>query len=103
MFEPDAEKCFPSFLSYGPTVAAVFNLDLKTGKLFVELHIYVGKPYDEFRQDYCSVSAAGFNQIARKYNMSWELQVFNSDDDWAKLFDDDLKAVVASVCATLQK
>ena len=36
-------------------------------------------------------------------DMEKELQAFKSDEDWAKLFDDSLKSVISSACATLQK
>jgi len=96
----DAANCFPrgSFQWDG----AWFKLDLQTGKLSADVATYPNQ-FGASHEDSFPLSAAEFNRIAKQFNMSKELQAFKTDDDWAKLFDDSLKAVISSACATLQK
>lgn len=96
----DAAKCFP-----GPGFnwdGAWFNLDLQTGKLLVDLGTYPNA-FGASRSDCINLSAVDFNKIAKQFHMRKELQAFESDDDWAELFDESLKAAVSSACAILQK
>ena len=95
-----AASCFPKggFQWDG----AWFKLDLKTGKLLANVSTYPNQ-FGACYEDLISLSASEFNRIAKQYNMSPELQAFESDEDWDKLFDDNLKSAVSSACAILQK
>ena len=95
-----AASCFPK--SGFQWDGAWFELDLKSGKLYARVSTYPNQ-FGASREDTFSLSAAEFNRIAEQFNMGKELQAFKSDEDWAKLFDNRLKAVVSSTCATLQK
>lgn len=96
----DAANCFPK--SGFQWDGAWFKLDLQTGKLSADVGTYPNQ-FGACYEDSFPLSAAEFNRIAKQFNMSKELQVFKSDEDWAKLFDDSLKAIISSACATLQK
>lgn len=96
----DAANCFPK--SGFQWDGAWFKLDLQTGKLSADVGTYPNQ-FGASYEDSFPLSAAEFNRIAKQFNMSKELQVFKSDEDWAKLFDDGLKAIISSACATLQK
>lgn len=96
----DAANCFPR--SGFQWDGAWFELDLKTGKLSAKVSTYPNQ-FGASYEDSFSLSAAEFNRIAKQFNMSKELQTFKSDEDWAKLFDDSLRAAISSACSTLQK
>ena len=96
----DAADCFPK--SGFQWDGAWFKLDLQTGKLLADVGTYPNQ-FGANYEDSFPLSAAEFNRIANQFNMSEELRNFKSDEDWAKLFDDNLKSVIASACATLQK
>lgn len=96
----DAANCFPK--SGFQWDGAWFMLDLQTGELSADVATYPNQ-FGAGYEDSFPLSAMEFNRIAKRFNMSNELQVFKSDEDWAKLFDDKLKSVVSSACATLQK
>lgn len=96
----DAANCFPK--SGFQWDGAWFKLDLQTGKLSVDVGTYPNQ-FGACYEDSFPLSATEFNRIAKQFNMSKELQAFRSDEDWAKLFDDSLKSVVSSACATLHK
>ena len=96
----DAANCFPK--SGFQWDGAWFKLDLQTGKLSADVGTYPNQ-FGASYEDSFPLSAAEFNRIAKQFNMSKELQAFKSDEDWAKLFDDSLKAIISSACATLQK
>lgn len=96
----DAANCFPK--SGFQWDGAWFEIDLKTGKLSARVSTYPNQ-FGANYEDSFSLSAREFNRITKQFNMSKELQVFKSEEDWAKLFDDNLKAVISSACAILQK
>ena len=96
----DASRCFPN--SRFQWDGAWFNLDLKTGKLFVDVSTYPNQ-FGVSYEDSFSLSATEFNRISKQFNMSNDLQIFNSDEDWKKLFDDSLKSVLFSAFETLKK
>lgn len=96
----DAASCFPN--KGFQWDSARFTLNLETGKIVAEVSTYPNQ-FGACRQDSFPLSAARFNEIAKKYHMSWELQLLATEEDWAKVFDDDLKAAVAENRAKLQK
>lgn len=96
----DAASCFPKLGFQWD--GAWFILDLETGRITAEVSTYPNQ-FGAYRQSSFPLSASGFNEIAKRYNMPWDLQLFESDEDWARLFDDDLKAAVATTRAVLQK
>lgn len=96
----DAANCFPK--SGFQWDGAWFKLDLQTGNLSADVGTYPNQ-FGASYEDSFPLSATEFHRIAKQFNMSKELQAFVSDEDWAKLFDDNLKSVVSSACATIQK
>lgn len=100
LFWQDAAGCFPK--SSFPWDSALFRLDLVNRKLSVEGSTYPNQ-FGASRQEIFSLSAAEFHRIAQQCKMDQMMQVFVSDEDWAKLFDDDLNAAVAAAWAALEK
>lgn len=96
----DAANCFPK--SGFQWDGAWFEIDLNTGKLSVKVSTYPNQ-FGACYEDSFPISAAEFNRIAKQFHMDNELQAFKTDEDWAQLFDDSLKAVISSSCAILQK
>lgn len=96
----DAADCFPNcrFRCDG----AWFNLDLQTGKLSANVGTYPNQ-FGASYEDSFSLSSAEFGRIARRFNMSKELQAFKSDEDWSMLFDERLNAAASAAYAALQK
>ncbi|MBE5775493.1 MAG: hypothetical protein E7337_16465 [Clostridiales bacterium] len=93
----DARDCFGSGWD-----GAWFYLNLETARLRVELGTYPNA-FGAYMSDSLSLSASGFHQIAVKYNFAPEVQAFVSDEDWKKLFNDELKAAVTAAKARLEQ
>ena len=49
------------------------------------------------------MSASEFHRIATQYNFSLDLQQFETQEDWVRLFDDRLKAAVADALAKVRR
>ncbi len=96
----DAATCFPNrgFQWDG----AWFKLDLKTGKLFAYVSTYPSQ-FGGSREDSFSLSAAEFHRIATQYRMRPELRAFQSDEDWAMLFNDELNTAIKSAFSIVQQ
>lgn len=95
----DAAKCFPGGKGWD---GAWFNLDLNTGGLSAHVSTYpnqFGASYDST----FTLDAAEFHRIATEFHFQQELQRFETDADWARLFDDALKAAVAQALKEVRR
>ena len=81
---------------------ASFELSLKTGKLRVDLSDGANS-FGYGREDHCAISAERFHEIAVECGMSPELQWFRTEEDWARLFDDQLQSVIDDTIASKRK
>ena len=94
----EAASCFPGG---PPWDGAFFELNLMTGELSAEVSTYPlghGRVLEgrEF------LSASRFHEIAIRYNMAPELRAFRTDEDWQRLFDDELKEAIREADVKLQ-
>ena len=85
-----------------PWDGAWISLDLETGRLSAELGTYPNQ-FGASRTDCFSMSAEAYHRLAVKHHFSRELQHFETDADWAGLFDDALRAAVARARAVLDR
>lgn len=95
----DAASCFPHGTQWD---GAFFELDLIRKKLGARVSRYPDQ-FGYAPESYISLSASEFHRIAQQYQFSSVLQAFQSDEDWAMLFDESLDAAIASARSTLQK
>ena len=96
----EAASCFPTNASW-QWDGAFFKLNLMTGKLGAEVSTYPGN-LGRCLEGWEFLSASRFHEIAIRYNMAPELRVFRTDEDWQKLFDDELKAAIREASVKLQ-
>lgn len=96
----DAARCFPreGFQWDG----AFFRWDFCTGKLFVELNTYPNQ-FGAYRDERITLTAPELHTIAKEHHLRQELLFFESESDWAMLFDDELKSAVSELCSMLEK
>ncbi len=96
----DADACFPgnSFRWDG----AFFKLDLIAQTLFVNLSTYPNQ-FGACRETNDPITPERFHQIAEQYHFRPELQSFKTEEDWARLFNEDLKAAVSRARVALQE
>jgi hypothetical protein len=78
---------------FGNWPYASIELNLKTGKLWVDLFTYPNA-FGYAREEHCAISAERFHEIAVECGLSQELQWFRTEEDWARLFDDHLQSVI---------
>ena len=92
----DASKYFPNW------DGAWFDLDLLTGKLSVHVSTYPNQ-FGASRDAAFALGASEFHRIALQSGFSQELQQFESEEDWARLFDDTLNTAVATAHTEVQR
>ena len=96
----DAASCFPKpgFQWDG----AWFTLDLETEEIKVKVTTYPDQ-FGACRESAFTLSVSGFNEIAKQYKLFREFQVIGTEEDWARVFDDGLRAEIAAAGAELRK
>ena len=87
-----AAACFPEGSMHWD--GAFFNLELMTGKLDVEVSTYPDQ-FGGSRSAYYTLTAAELHEKAMKFKMRKELRCMETEEDWAALFNDELKAAAA--------
>jgi len=95
-----ATSCFPN--SRMRCDGAWFYLNLRTGKLRAKVGTYpngFGASYG----DAFELSASEFHRIAVEYDFSPVLKEIETEQDWARLFDDALKAAVKKAFTAVQQ
>lgn len=95
----DAASCFTE--GHYKWDGAFFQLDLIHKKLGAKVEVYLDRVGSV--SDFISLSASEFHQIAKRHDMNSVLQAFQSDEDWAMLFDESLDEAISSACTALQK
>lgn len=95
----DAASCFPDGMRWD---GAWFYLDLSSGKLSARVSTYPNQ-FGASRDAAFLLSASEFHRIATQYNFSLDLQQFETQEDWVRLFDDRLKAAVADALAKVRR